>query len=138
MAKPTTLRIPQATKEAIDAIVRVTRRDFSRVANEMLEEAVRMRRIPGVVFVDGVSGRRARVAGTGIDVFEVALTLEGADGDTAVLGEAFPGLTPHQLKVALAYLSAYPEEIEQRKEIERQWESPEQVWDSFPFTRCSS
>lgn len=97
-----------------------------------------MRRIPGVVFVDGASGRRARVAGTGIDVFEVALTLEGANGDMAVVREAFPGMTPHQLQVALAYFSAYPEEIEQRKAIERQWESPEQVWEAFPFTQCSS
>ena len=34
-------------------------------------EAEKMRRVPGIVFADGPTGRRARITGTGIDVFEL-------------------------------------------------------------------
>ena len=34
-------------------------------------EAVKMRRAPGIVFADGPSGRRAVVAGSGLDVWEI-------------------------------------------------------------------
>jgi hypothetical protein len=41
---------------------------WSALATELLEEALRMRRASGVVFVDGPAGRRAALAGTGLDV----------------------------------------------------------------------
>ena len=37
----------------------------------MLIEAVKMRRCPGVTFADGPTGRRAKIAGTGIDIWEL-------------------------------------------------------------------
>ena len=65
------LRIPEETARTIEEIARASRRDFSSVVNEMLVEAVKMGRCPGIVFVEGMAGRRARVAGTGLDVWEV-------------------------------------------------------------------
>jgi len=69
--RPVSLRIPEEAKESIEQISRRAGRDFSSVANEMLMEAVKLRRIPGLAFRDSPSGRVARVAGTGIKVYGV-------------------------------------------------------------------
>jgi antitoxin component of RelBE/YafQ-DinJ toxin-antitoxin module len=59
---PVSLLIPAETRAAIDAVVRRTGRDFSNVANEMLTEAVKMRRIPGIVFADSPNEIEAAIA----------------------------------------------------------------------------
>ncbi len=48
------LRIPQGTVEEIERIARETGRDFSSIAKDLLAEAIKMRRCPGIVFADGV------------------------------------------------------------------------------------
>ncbi|MBA2441336.1 MAG: hypothetical protein H0V53_02870 [Rubrobacter sp.] len=40
---------------------------FSELAISLLREAVRMRRVPGIYFVDGLDSREAAVTGTGIE-----------------------------------------------------------------------
>lgn len=131
--QPTTLRILPETRAAIEEIVRRTGRDFSSVANEMLDEAVRMRRIPGIVFADGPWGRRARVAGTGIDVFEVIRTFREVGEDWERLKAAYHWLSELQVRAALAYAKAYPEEIERRLSTEGDW-TPGRVKVEYPFT----
>ncbi len=87
--QPVSLRIPQEAREVILEAVRRTGRNFSSVANEMLLEAARMRRIPGIVFADGPTGRRARIAGTGLDVFEVVRAFREVDQSWERLRTAF-------------------------------------------------
>ncbi len=73
-------------------------------------EAERMRRVPGIIFADGAVGRRARIDGTGIEVFEVIedyLPYGHAD-----LPLVYDWLTPERLDAAVAYSEAYPEEID--------------------------
>src|SRR5919201_6867430 len=132
--RPTSLRIPEHIRDAIEDLVRCTGRDFSSVANEMLAEAVKMRRIPGIVFADGPTGRRARIAGTGIDVFEIVRDHRAMGADWAQLRHAYHWLDERQLRAALAYAEAYPEEIETRLHAEERW-TPERVWQTYPFTR---
>ena len=60
------LRIPSRTATEIERIARESGREFSAVANELFEEALRMHRCPGIVFAEGTTGRRARVAGTAL------------------------------------------------------------------------
>ncbi|HLZ70179.1 MAG TPA: DUF433 domain-containing protein [Dehalococcoidia bacterium] len=74
-------------------------------------EAEKMRRVPGIVFADGPTGRRARIAGTGIEVFEVIGPHRQMGESWDALREAFHWLTEAQLRAALAYAAAYPEEI---------------------------
>jgi uncharacterized protein (DUF433 family) len=80
---------------------------------QSLIEADRMRRIPGIVFADGAAGRRARIAGTGIEVFEVIQQYLNVDRDWGQTQEAYHWLTPEQLSAAIAYYTAYPEEIDE-------------------------
>ena len=72
-----------------------------------------MRRIPGIVFADGAAGRRARIAGTGIEVFEVIQQYLNVDRDWGQTQETYHWLTPEQLSAAIAYYTAYPEEIDE-------------------------
>ena len=132
--KVASIRIPEETRRAIDESCRRTGRGFSAVANEMLGEAVKMRRIPGIAFADSPSGREAIVAGTGLGVFEIISAYRGMEQSWERLREAFHWLGEQQLRAALAYTEAYPEEIEDRLAQEERW-TPEEVWSRYPFTR---
>ena len=135
-AKPASLRIPEETRGAIEGAARRSGRTFSSVANEMLDEAVRMRRIPGIAFQDAPSGRTAVIAGTGLEVFEIVRSYREAGCDWERLREEYHWLTEAQLKAALAYVSAYTDEIESRIALDEYW-TPECVWATYPFMRPS-
>lgn len=81
------------------------------VANELLEEALKMRSCPGIIFAEGVTGRRARIAGTGVEVWEVIYEYQIVGKDPEALKKALPHLPERQLIAALNYYRAYPEEI---------------------------
>jgi hypothetical protein len=103
---------------------------FSEVAEGLLREAVRMRRVPGIVFMEGPAGRRASLARTGLDVWEVVSTYKGVDGDRERLSES-------QLSAALDYYEFYPEEIDTRIEREEWW-TPERVRRELSFVSAES
>jgi hypothetical protein len=65
------LRIPEDTVNQIEQMARESGCDFSAMTKDLLMEAVKMRRCPGIIFADGVTGRRARIAGTGLEVWEI-------------------------------------------------------------------
>jgi hypothetical protein len=72
MATPTkTLRLRPELRAEIERIARRSRRSFSEVAQDLLDEALRMREVPGVYFANEPAGREAKVAGTGLGVWEV-------------------------------------------------------------------
>lgn len=132
--QPVSLRIPEDIRATIKETAHRTKRDFSSVAVEMLTEAVKMRRVPGIVFADETLGRVPKVAGTGLDVFEVVQTYRDVDRDWKRLQNAFPWLSEYQLRAALAYAAAYPDEIEEHLRENERW-TPEEVWSTYPSTR---
>jgi len=110
----TSIRIKETIHTAIEELASKNHRSFDEVLNEVVEEGVRMRRCPGIVFADGPTGRRARVAGTGIDVWEIVRDYKACGEDFQQLQEALDMLTETQLRQALTYYQLYPEEINQR------------------------
>jgi len=88
---------------------------------ELLDEALRMRRIPGIGFTDGPAGRRATLVGS-LDVWEIVAAWLAANRDFELLRQDFPWLTEAQLRSALDYFEAYPEEIRERLEREEGWD----------------
>lgn len=132
--RPSSIRIAEGTRRYMEETCRRTGRDFSSLANEMLAEAVRMRRIPGIVFHDSPAGRAAVVAGTGIRVAEVVRSCREMGCNWERLRAAYHWLSEAQLRSVLAYAEAYPEEIEERLQQEERW-SPEAVWATYPFTK---
>jgi uncharacterized protein (DUF433 family) len=128
------LRLPEELEEEIEREMRLRGVTFSEVASSLLREAVRMRRVPGIVFMDGPAGRRASIAGTGLDVWEVVATFKNVDEDRERLKASYEWLSDRQLSAALAYYGLYPQEIDARIEREEWW-TPERVREEFPFAR---
>ena len=50
------------------------------------------------------------------------------------LRQAYHWLSEHELRAAVAYAEAYPEEIEERLRADEYW-TPERVWETYPFMR---
>lgn len=80
-------------------------------SEQLQEEAARMARAPGIVFIDD-SGRRAIIAGTGLGVEEIVKAYETMDEDWSALREAFHWLSEEQLRAALLYYRTFPDEID--------------------------
>lgn len=127
------LRIPGEIVKAIEELAEGSRKDFSGTAVELLTEAVKMRRCPGIMFADSPSGRHARVAGTGLDVWEIIAMYNSLERDPARLREAYHWLSDAQLRAALGYYAAYPEEIDRRIALDERW-TKERLWAEYPFT----
>lgn len=88
----------------------------SALAEQLIDEGLRTRRHPLIVFRDGASGRRAVVAG-GPDVWEVMGYLVGSDVAPAkrVAHAADQlGIPRHQVEAALNYYAEFTEEIDDR------------------------
>jgi hypothetical protein len=88
----------------------------SRLAERYVDEGIRMDEHPGITFRDGPTGRRAALAG-GPDVWEVMQTIKSGKprGDAAVTAAAdLLALTEPQVRIAVRYYAAYPDEIDQR------------------------
>jgi uncharacterized protein (DUF433 family) len=131
------LRLPPETMKEIEQISKETGQDFSNVTKDLLQEAIKMRRCPGVLFAQGTSGRRGRVAGTGIEIWEVIATYKSVKRDFKRLQKAYHWLSNEQLRAALGYYMAYPHEIDQLIEQNEQWDE-RKVRERYPFTSSSS
>lgn len=68
---PVSVRLSQETYLLAGELARRTSRPLSAVVSELAEEALRVRRHPGIAFAGPPGDRRARVEGTGLDVWEV-------------------------------------------------------------------
>jgi len=126
------LRIPKEMIEEIQGIALQSGKDFSATTKELLEEAIKMHRCPGIVFAEGVSGRRARIAGTGIEVWEVIANYKSLGEDLERLNTTYHWLTKIQLRAALAYYSTYPTEIDNLIAQNENW-TKESVQRRYPF-----
>jgi uncharacterized protein (DUF433 family) len=91
-----------------------------------------MRHCPGIIFAEGVTGRRARVAGTGLEVWEVISTFKGVNLDFRRLKKAYHWLTEQQLKAAIGYYEAYRDEIDLQIKRNASW-SKETLLKRYPF-----
>ena len=115
------LRIPAEIVKAIGELAEASGKDFSAMAVDVLAEGVKMRRCPGIVFVDGPAGRRARILGTGLEVWEIIATYKSLDRDLTHLREAYHWLAEPQLRAALGYYAAYPDEIDRHIASNEHW-----------------
>jgi uncharacterized protein (DUF433 family) len=107
------------------------RRSISDIIVELLDEAIRTRRCPGIYFANEPSGRTAKIAGTGLGVWEVFRDFRELGEDPTALRSAFPSLSEPQLTAGLLYARAYPKDID--REIEENAAlTPDAVTARFP------
>jgi len=135
---PKTIRIPVALEQELAReFVRRGVKEWSAGIVDLLAEAVRMRRVPGIVFVDSRTGRRPVVAGAGLDVWEVIATWKAVGEDHAGLRQAYDWLNEPQLRAALNYYALYTAEIDKRLSIEETW-TPERLHRELPFAALAA
>lgn len=129
------LRIPEKLDREISREIEFRgERDWTKGALSLMEEGVRSARVPGIVFVQRRTERRAAVAFSGLEVWEIIATWKEAEKGWEPLRAAYPELSEHQLRAALAYYEAWPDEIDERLAREASW-TPERVVEELPFTR---
>jgi uncharacterized protein (DUF433 family) len=126
----TTLRLRRSLRDGLIAAAERSRRSLADVAQELLEEGLRMRLCPGIYFADEPSGRTAKVGGTGLGVWEV-LSDFCRDNDLDGLRQAFSHLSQAQLTAALMYYRRYPEEIRRQVEANARL-TPDVIEKEFP------
>jgi uncharacterized protein (DUF433 family) len=132
--QPISLRLrPDLLSEVKRLAVRL-RRPRSQVLEGLIDEAVRMHRCPGIVFAEGPTGRRAVVAGTGVDVWEVVRVYRSCGEDLDALAAILPHLARRQLEAALHYCRFYPREIDGRLALEEERE--QELLLGFPSARA--
>ena len=126
------LRLPEETLKEIEELSAETGRDFSTITKDLLTEAIKMRRCPGIIVGEGVSGRRAEVAGTGIEVWEIIAAYKSVGKDLKRLKKVYHWLSQEQVKAALSYYSAYPEEIDRLIDRNERW-TKKKIQERHPF-----
>lgn len=95
---------------------------------------VKPRSVKQVTGVDyNPTDHRARIHGTGIEPWLVAMTYETANCDWSVVREAFEWLTEDQLEAAMAFARANPAMIRERIDREKNVDI-EAFWRKHPQT----
>src|SRR3989442_708281 len=107
----TTMRLRQSLRKDLEATAARNRRSVADVAQELLDEALRMRQCPGIYFANEPSGRTAKIGGTGLGVWEVVRDFS-RDQNSGRIRKAFPQLSQAQVTAALMYYSRYRDEVQ--------------------------
>ncbi len=106
------LRLHPATVRRLVAHSRRRGVPKTSVAEQYLEEAVRMADHPGIVFRDGAAGRRAALAGHRLDVWMVVETVQQGGGDIEAAAE-YLSISPGLVGAAIDYYADYRDEIDE-------------------------
>ena len=122
MGHPTSLRLPDELRARLANESRRISSPVASLAVVLLDEGLKMRRFPGIVFRDGPTGRRASLA-KGPDVWEIVRDLQRERDTTrsrADLVAEETGLTPDAIALAANYYAAFPDEIDARIALNEQ------------------
>jgi len=129
------ITIPDEIAAEVEQLASTTGQTAENLMQQMISEGIKMLRVPGIVFADGATGRRARIAGTGIEVFEVIYAYEAFNHDKAKVKQDLSQLEMFQIDAAVAYYEAYPEEISFHLKSDEQAQAEmEALWAEIPQT----
>jgi uncharacterized protein (DUF433 family) len=123
---PVSVRLDPEAFAAAQELARRTARPLGAVVRELAAEALRMRQHPGIVFGGPPFDRRARVEGTGLDVWEAIAVYRSYGEDAAQTLRHLEHLSPRQLDAALRYARAHPDEIDR---LIAENEAPAEAWE---------
>jgi uncharacterized protein (DUF433 family) len=116
MNHPLSLRLPDETVERLGARARSRSLPPRTLAQRYVEEGLRSDEHPLIRFADGPAGRRARLQGTGLDVWEAIDVLRDNDGDEHAASD-YLEIPLGLIQAAVAYYGAYPGEIDEWIEL---------------------
>ena len=111
MSHPLSVRLNDATIARLGKHAQRVHLAPRTLAQRYVEEGLRMDEHPLVRFADGPAGR-ARLVGTGKDVWEVIAAVRDNDGDAAETAR-YLELSLGLVQAAISYYGAYRDEIDQ-------------------------
>ena len=104
------LRLPKPEKAELERLARRLGRTVSELAARMLVEGRRRAEFAWIDFRDTPNGRVACIQGTRLQVWWIARLAKSLKGDPQKLA-AHLDISPVQIKAALNYAAAFPEEM---------------------------
>ena len=111
MGQPLSLRLAEQTVERLGIRARRVQLPPRTLAQRYVEEGLRMDEHPLVRFADGPAGRRARLLGSGLDVWEVIATVRDNDGDLEVAA-SYLEIPVGLVQAAVSYYGSYADEVD--------------------------
>jgi hypothetical protein len=116
MPRPTSFRLPEELLERLDSEAISAGSSATTLVACILDEGLKTRRFPGIVYRDGPTGRRAAVVG-GPDVWEIIRALRQTPGKderrVRTLAEEL-GLSTTQIRLAIDFYGVNPAEVDDR------------------------
>jgi hypothetical protein len=119
MTNPLSVRLSDATIARLGRHAKRAHLAPRTLAQRYVEEGLRMDEHPLIRFAEGPAGRRARLIGTGKDVWEVIATVRDNGGDSAEAAR-YLEIPVGLVQAAVTYYGAYTDEIDQWIEANEQ------------------
>jgi uncharacterized protein (DUF433 family) len=119
MTSPLSVRLNDATIARLGRHAQRVHLAPRTLAQRYVEEGLRMDEHPLIRFAEGPAGRRARLIGTGKDVWEVIATVRDNGGDIAEAAR-YLEIPLGLVQAAVTYYGAYIDEIDQWIEVNAQ------------------
>ncbi len=119
MTSPLSVRLNDATIARLGRHAQRVHLAPRTLAQRYVEEGLRMDEHPLIRFAEGPAGRRARLMGTGKDVWEVIVTVRDNGGDIAEAAR-YLEIPLGLVQAAVTYYGAYTDEIDQWIEVNAQ------------------
>ena len=116
MARPTSFRLPDELLRRLERQAAAEGDSTSALVSMLLDEGLKIRQFPGIVYRDGPAGRRAAVVG-GPDVWEIIRAVQQATASgekriAEVAGECHTDV--NRIRLAVDFYAAFPGEIDLR------------------------
>ena len=128
MSQPLSLRLPEATLDRLGARARSRSVAPRTLAQRYVEEGLRTDEHPLIRFIDGPAGRRPRLQGTGLDVWEAISVVHDNDGNEREAAE-YLGVPLGIVQAAVAYYGAFADDIDEWIELNaREREAAHAAW----------
>jgi uncharacterized protein (DUF433 family) len=128
MSHPLSVRLNDATIALLGRRAQRVHLAPRTLAQRYVEEGLRMDEHPLIRFAEGPAGRRARLVGTGKDVWEVIAAVRDNDGDAAETAR-YLEMPLGLVQAAITYYGAYTSEIDQWIESnEQEAEAAHAAW----------
>lgn len=119
MSQPLSVRLTDATLTRLGNRARRVHLPPRTLAQRYVEEGLRMDEHPLVRFSDGPAGRRARLVGTGKDIWEIIAVVRDNEGDVAEAAR-YLEIPLGLIQAAISYYGVYTAEVDQLIDLNEQ------------------
>lgn len=120
MSRPQSFRLPDDLLDRLRDQAQASGATVTSLVSDLLDEGLKIRRFPGIVYRDGPTGRRAGLVG-GPDVWEIAAAVRQAPGRGEARLRAVSemiGQPLSRVRLAVDFYAAFPDKIDERLALE--------------------